>query len=129
MLLLSFQVLPMDNDLERPLVALTLVAHEAQAKYQPLQDREEHHHRHMITTAPSSALKEFTFYRGSLNYLFPPYQMLIKVGCVFPMIISSDFYMERHRDDDYKEYTPHFKLSFSRLRDAIFPDIERHKIT
>ena len=31
-----------------------------------------------------------------------------KVGCVFPMVISSEFRMEQHRDDDHQEDVPHF---------------------
>ena len=33
-----------------------------------------------------------------------------KVGCVFPMVISSDFRMGQHRDDDHQEDAPHFNL-------------------
>ena len=31
-----------------------------------------------------------------------------KVGCVIPMVISSEFYMEPYRDDDHREDAPHF---------------------
>ena len=31
-----------------------------------------------------------------------------KVGCVFPMAISSDFRMEKHRDDEHEEKAPYF---------------------
>ena len=31
-----------------------------------------------------------------------------KVGCAFPMVISSDFRMGKHRDDDHEEDAPHF---------------------
>jgi len=55
MSLLSFQVLLMDNVLERPLVASILIVHEVQVKYQPLQDQEEHLRQHRITIAPLNA--------------------------------------------------------------------------
>ena len=32
----------------------------------------------------------------------------IKVGCAFPMVISSDFRMGKHRDDDHEEDAPYF---------------------
>ena len=32
-----------------------------------------------------------------------------KVGCIFPMVISSDFRMGEHRDDDHQEDAPHFR--------------------
>ena len=31
----------------------------------------------------------------------------VKVECVFPMVISSDFRVGQHRDDDYQEDAPH----------------------
>ena len=31
-----------------------------------------------------------------------------KVGCIFPMVISSDSRMGQHRDDDHQEDAPHF---------------------
>ena len=31
-----------------------------------------------------------------------------KLGCVFPMVISSDFRMGEHRDDDHEEDAPYF---------------------
>ena len=31
-----------------------------------------------------------------------------KVGCIFPMVISSDFPMAQHRDDDHQEDVAHF---------------------
>ena len=31
-----------------------------------------------------------------------------KKGCVFPMVISSEFRMEQHRDDDHQKDVPHF---------------------
>ena len=38
-----------------------------------------------------------------------------KVGRVFPMIILSEFRMEKYRDDDHREDAPHFiKLELSR---------------
>ena len=33
---------------------------------------------------------------------------LSKLGCVFPMVISSDFRMGEHRDDDHEEDAPYF---------------------
>ena len=38
---------------------------------------------------------------GSLKLQF-------KVGCVFPMVIWSEFRMGQYRDDDHREDTPHF---------------------
>ena len=35
---------------------------------------------------------------------------LDKVGCAFPMAILADFRMGKHRDDDYEEDTPYFRL-------------------
>ena len=35
---------------------------------------------------------------------------IIKVGRFFPMVISSDFRMGEHRDDDHEEDTPYFKM-------------------
>ena len=32
-----------------------------------------------------------------------------KVGCAFPMVISSDLRMGKHRDDDHEEDAPYFK--------------------
>ena len=37
-----------------------------------------------------------------------PYTSNAKVGCVFPMVISSEFRMRQHRDDDHREDAPHF---------------------
>ena len=31
-----------------------------------------------------------------------------KVGCAFPMVISSDFRMRKHTNDDHKEDAPYF---------------------
>ena len=36
--------------------------------------------------------------------------MIIKVGCVFPMVISSEFCMGRYRDDNHREGTSHFNF-------------------
>ena len=33
-----------------------------------------------------------------------------KVGCIFPMIILSEFRMGQYRDDDHLEYAPHFTV-------------------
>ena len=41
-----------------------------------------------------------------------------KVGCIFPMVISSEFRMRQHRDDDHRDDAPHFiifMISKSRL--------------
>ena len=35
-----------------------------------------------------------------------------KVECIFPMVISFEFRMEHHREDDHREYAPHFKDSY-----------------
>ena len=35
---------------------------------------------------------------------------ITKLGCVFPMVISSDFRMGEHRDDDHEEDAPYFKF-------------------
>ena len=32
----------------------------------------------------------------------------IKVGCVFPMVIWSEFRIRHYRDDDHQEDAPHF---------------------
>ena len=31
-----------------------------------------------------------------------------KLGCAFPMVISSDFRVGQHRDDDHEEDAPYF---------------------
>ena len=36
--------------------------------------------------------------------------MFDKVGCAFPMVISSDFRMGKYRDDDHEEDAPYFIL-------------------
>ena len=36
-----------------------------------------------------------------------------KVECVFPMVISSDFRMGQHRDDDHQKDAPHFTNTLS----------------
>ena len=41
-----------------------------------------------------------------------------KVGCIFPVVISSDFPMEQHRDDDRPEDAPHFKYLIDMLSGA-----------
>ena len=33
-----------------------------------------------------------------------------KVGCVFVMVIWSEFRMEQYRDDDHREYATHFNF-------------------
>ena len=34
--------------------------------------------------------------------------IISKVGCVFPMVISPEFHMGQHRDDNHREDAPHF---------------------
>ena len=36
-----------------------------------------------------------------------------KVGCIFPVVISSEFRMEQYRDDDYREDALHCNISYS----------------
>ena len=36
----------------------------------------------------------------------------VKVGCVYSMIIWSEFRMGHNRDDDHREDAPHFILKF-----------------
>ena len=43
------------------------------------------------------------------------YQKAYKVGCAFPMVISSDFQMDNHRDNDHDEDTPYFNIKLSLL--------------
>ena len=33
-----------------------------------------------------------------------------KVGCIFPMVIWSEFRMRQYRDDDHPEDAPHFRI-------------------
>ena len=35
----------------------------------------------------------------------------LKVGCAFPMVISSDFRMGKHRDGDHEEDAPYCSIS------------------
>ena len=35
-----------------------------------------------------------------------------KVGCAVPMVISSNFRMVKHRDDDYEEDAPCFTFQY-----------------
>ena len=37
--------------------------------------------------------------------------MYCEVGCIFPMVISSEFRMGQYRDDDHCEDAPHFILN------------------
>ena len=37
--------------------------------------------------------------------------MYCEVGCIFPMVISSEFRMGQYRDDDHSEDAPHFILN------------------
>ena len=39
----------------------------------------------------------------------------IKVGCVFLMVIWSEFRMEQYRDDGHRDDTPHFNLPVLKL--------------
>ena len=41
----------------------------------------------------------------------------LKVGCVFLMVIWSDFRIGQNRDDDHKEDTPHFIGSAGSIQD------------
>ena len=34
--------------------------------------------------------------------------LICKVGCVFPVVIWSEFRLGQQRDDGHREYTPHF---------------------
>ena len=44
------------------------------------------------------------FYQG----MFTRNSLQTKVGCIFPMAISSEFRMKQNRDDDHPEDAPHF---------------------
>ena len=33
-----------------------------------------------------------------------------KVGCVFPIVIGSEFRIQQYRDDDHREDAPYFKI-------------------
>ena len=33
-----------------------------------------------------------------------------KMGCIFPMVNSSEFRMRQYRDDDHREDAPHFNI-------------------
>ena len=54
------------------------------------------------------------------KYIF---QQFGKVGCAVPMVISSDFHMDQHRDDDHQEDAPHFSCSL--IAQILVADIER----
>ena len=41
-------------------------------------------------------------------YLRESYLLWCKVGCIFPMVISSEFRMGQFRDDDHRRDAPHF---------------------
>ena len=45
-----------------------------------------------------------------------------KVGRVFPMVISSEFRMGQYRDDDHREYAPHF-ITQSKFNFSAFPPL------
>ena len=36
-------------------------------------------------------------------------EVTYKVGCIFPMVISSEFRMRQYRYDDHREHAPYFK--------------------
>ena len=57
-------------------------------------------------------LYNFVTDSGTMNIEVEALTMLTtgKVGCVFPMVISSDFRTGQHRDDDHQEDAPYFKL-------------------
>ena len=44
----------------------------------------------------------------SSRYLVQVHFHIDKVGCVFPVVISSDFRMGQHRDSDHQENASHF---------------------
>ena len=46
-------------------------------------------------------------------YVLAKNPALTKVPCAFPMVISSDFRVGQHRDDDHEEDAPYF-ISFSK---------------
>ena len=41
-------------------------------------------------------------------------EVIHKVGCIFPMVISSEFRMGQYRDDDHREDASHFSIRLSR---------------
>ena len=49
---------------------------------------------------------------NSMDYPKKVIQIIIsltcKVGCVFPVVIRSEFRLRQYRDDDHREYAPHF---------------------
>ena len=42
-----------------------------------------------------------------------------KLGCAFPMVISSDFRVGQHRDDDHEEDAPYFMI-YSTIYTAVY---------
>ena len=36
----------------------------------------------------------------------------IKMRCIFPMAISSEFHMEQYKDEDHREDVSHFSSNF-----------------
>ena len=42
-----------------------------------------------------------------------------KVGCVFPMVISPDFRVGQHRDNDHQEDAPHFTCVYNVLKFSV----------
>ena len=51
---------------------------------------------------------ELKKHRTLLNSLFPAKMAEYKVGCAFPMVISSDIRMGTHKDDNHKVDVPYF---------------------
>ena len=41
----------------------------------------------------------------------PKEQQVSKVGCIFPLVISSEFRMRQNRDGDHREDAPHFTFA------------------
>ena len=64
----------------------------------------------MLNTNPELSIQTFCNqviikeFKGSPH----PSHFWNKLGCVFPMVISSDFRMGEHRDDDHEEDAPYF---------------------
>lgn len=50
--------------------------------------------------------------------------LMNKLGCVFPMVISSDFRMGEHRDDDHEEDAPYFSLGLFTFSVRLFKTSE-----
>ena len=50
-----------------------------------------------------------------INIESPKFHRMTKMGCVFPMVIWSEFRMGQYRDDDHREDASHFIKSLSAL--------------